>query len=182
MSPSMCSLGTLTGVVFQTHSVLIYGLFSQTLALYLFFLQLFVLLQYLRQDSWTSLLPPRQCEERQESLLLTVPSVSSFWHSGLQIKRKKCPPGLEDVALHIKSSSLAGSTEWQLLWNISCVYSDSSLIRSGWIGVRSLWFSVWYTVLSLTWLCAPFESHAFWVWPHIFHPKPPLPGWKVLYK
>lgn len=54
-----------------------------------------------------------------------------FWHSGLQIKRKKCPPGLENVALHIKSSSLAGSTEWQLFWNTSCLYSDSSLIRSG---------------------------------------------------
>lgn len=180
MSPSMCSLGTLTGVVFQTHSVLIYGLFSQTLALYLFIFAVVCVATISSPRLYCchhdSVRRDKKAYYRQ-FLWFQV-----FWHSGLQIKRKKCPPGLEDVALHIKSSSLAGSTEWQLLWNISCVYSDSSLIRSGWIGVRSLWFSVWYTVLSLTWLCAPFESHAFWVWPHIFHPKPPLPGWKVLYK
>lgn len=105
MSPSMCSLGTLTGVVFQTHSVLIYGLFSQTLALlfiYLFILQLFVLPQYLCQDSWTSLLPPRQCEERQENLLSTVPSVSSVLTQWFADKKKKMPTRVGECGITYK--------------------------------------------------------------------------------
>lgn len=128
MSPSMCSPGTLTGVVFQTHSVLIYGLFSQTLALYLFFYffcsclcsyNIFAKTLGLHCCHRDSVRRDKKAYYRQ-CLRFQV-----FWHSGLQIKRKKCPPGLENVALHIKCSSLAGSTEWQLFWNISCLYSDS---------------------------------------------------------
>lgn len=133
MSPSMCSLGTLTGVVFQTHSVLIYGLFSQTLALLFIYLfcsclcchNIFAKTLGLHCCHHDSVRRDKKTYYRQ-FLRFQV-----FWHSGLQIKRKKWPPGLENVALHIKSSSLAGSTEWQLFWNTSCLYSDSSLIRSG---------------------------------------------------
>lgn len=165
--------------VFQTRPLLIYGSVLQTFP---FLCCCLCRHQYYAK---TPLLQSQKCEKRWESSLSTKPSDSSFFFVFFFQSSRYNPQRLQNKELDFISIQLSFRGAWQqrmaaslLLKNgfsrFCCFFHEISLSQY-WVSVV-FWTGCWTRfclIVHIVW------SQHFCKYPHVLHPKQPMPPWKV---